>query len=83
MSASNGILAYRVEKIIKFKNMKKEDSIKFGKKGAEIRWSNYRKHLIDELSKLCDKQELNYYLAFSNSALQEALLIKRGQKKHG
>ena len=51
-----------------------------GRHGAEIRWSNYRKHLIDELSKLCDKKELNYYMAFSNSALQEALLIKRKQK---
>ena len=62
---------------------KYKEFVEFGKKGAKIRWSNYRKHLIDELSALCDKNELNYYLAFSNSALQEALLIKRGQKKHG
>lgn len=65
-------------------NMKKKPKIgsrEFAELGARTRWSNYKKYLIDELSKLCDKKELNYYMAFSNSALQEALLIKRGQKK--
>ena len=60
--------------------MEKMSKIESGKLGAEIRWSNYRKHLIDELSKLCEKGELNYYMAFSNNALQEALLIKRSNK---
>ena len=52
-----------------------------GRLGAEIRWSNYRKHLIEELSKLCEKDELNYYMQFSSSSLRDALMIKRKQKR--
>lgn len=57
-----------------------EEFKEFGKKGGLQKGINYRKHLIDELSKLCDKKELNFYMAFSNRGLQEALLAKRGRK---
>lgn len=56
-----------------------------GRIGAEIRWSNYRKHLIDELSKLVDKGRLNFYQEFSKDdksgrLLREALMFHREKK---
>ena len=58
---------------------------KNGKYGAEIRWSNYRKHLIDELSKLIDKDRLNFYMEYSKNdrsgrLLREALMFHRNEK---
>ena len=58
----------------------------WGKDGAEIRWSNYRKHLIDELSKLVDKGRLNFYMEYakndkSGRLLREALMFHRNEKK--
>lgn len=35
---------------------------KFGLAGANAKWSNYRDHLIKEVSKLVTKQELDFYL---------------------
>ena len=58
---------------------------KLGKHGAEIRWGNYRKQLLEDLSKLCTKGELNFYQEvakndYSGALLREALMLKRKQK---
>ena len=57
-----------------------------GKLGSEVRWSNYRKHLIDELSKLVDKGRLNFYQEVSKNdksgrLLREALMFHRNEKR--
>ena len=66
--------------------MKKLTKSEAGKIGAQISWSNYRKHLIDELSKLIDKGRLNFYLEYSKydysgKLLREALMFHRKQNK--
>lgn len=35
---------------------------KFAKAGAEGKWSKYRQHLIDEVSKLSTKEQLDFFL---------------------
>ena len=64
--------------------MSKMTKSEAGKTGAEIRWSNYRKHLIDELSKLVDKGRLNFYMVVSKDdksgkLLREALMFHRAE----
>lgn len=70
--------------------MKKEINrdlfVKEGAKGGKQKGINYKKYLIDELSKVCEKGELNFYMELaknpkSTPALQEALLIKRGKNE--
>ena len=61
---------------------KRQKRIRAGKKGAEVTWYNYRKHLIDELSKLVDKGRLNFYMEYakndkSGRLLREALDFHR------
>lgn len=59
--------------------MKKEEFRKFGKQGADIRWSNYKGYLVGELQKLTTKNELDFYLSTSPSAseLQRVLMELR------
>ena len=73
-----------VDKVNRVKLMNTQK--KFGQKGAEIKWRNYRKHLIDELSKLIDKPRLNFYMEYSKydysgRLLREALMFHRKQNK--
>ena len=61
------------------KHFEKEGSARLA---SEVRWSNYRKHLIDELSKLVDKGRLNFYMEVSKDdksgkLLREALMFHR------
>lgn len=60
---------------------KDEKMSELGKRGADIRWTNYRLTLINELRGLTTKEELDFYVNFSNSGLQEVIFNKR-QKKH-
>ena len=61
------------------KEINKELFINSGRRGGLQKGINYRKYLIDELSKKCTKGELNFYMAqdLSNRALQEILLTKQ------
>lgn len=63
----------------------KTDFVSFGKKGATIRWSNYRGHLVEELRGLTTKHELDFYLSLnpSNQSLREALMELRKRNESG
>mgnify|MGYP001581688085 FL=1 len=66
--------------------MNKQNNIKFGQKGAEVKWRNYRAQLIEDLSKLVDKKRLNFYMEYSKydysgRLLREALMFHRKQNK--
>ena len=55
---------------------------------AEVRWSNYRQHLITELSKLVTKDRLTFYQEYakndkSGRLLREALMFHRNEKRNG
>lgn len=60
----------------------KEFFIESGSKGGTQKNINYKKLLIDRLSALCTKSELNFYQGqnLTSSALQEVYLAKLKQK---
>ena len=62
--------------------MNKKEYTDFGRKGAVIRWSNYRGHLVEELRKLTTKNELDFYLSTnpSHSELNRVLMELRKNK---
>ena len=52
-----------------------------GAKGGKQKGVNYRKFLLEELSKVCTKQELNFYQEvakkdYSGKLLREAWMLK-------
>lgn len=47
---------------------------------ADVRWENYRTHLVDELRKLTTKEELDFYIHFSSQGLRQVLMELRKRK---
>ena len=58
----------------------KKEKRKSAQFAADIRWENYRTHLVDELRKLTTKDELDFFLHFSSKGLRQVLMELRKRK---